>query len=223
VARLFDDSALDNLANTVGLVSNEPITQAGWFNTNDLTVNQTIISNGNNGVSGFYRMLVLGTSVDDPLRGSKQDDGAVSANVETSTSVSINTWSYGLLVFTSNTSRTISLDGAGVVTNITNIPNDPTPDFTSIGVLRRTTDTQFFSGLMAHCAIWITAIPDTMRSALANGVNPFAIRNDALVMYAPINGLESPEPDYAGQNNFTVTGTTKGATNPPVELLENYL
>lgn len=81
---------------------------------------------------------------------------------------------------------------------------------------------QFWDGMVSENAVWNIVLPTTLITALANGVNPFVIRNDALAFYSPIDGSHSPEAEYTGQNNLTVTGTTKIA-HPPVELLENYL
>ena len=64
-------------------------------------------------------------------------------------------------------------------------------------------------------------------SAINNGANPFAFSSGVggnLAFYAPVNGNKSPEDNYAGQTtDGDLTGTTKFAGNPPVDLLENYL
>jgi len=61
-------------------------------------------------------------------------------------------------------------------------------------------------------------------NAMSNGVNPFGLWGDRMQFYSPLWGNESPENNY-GLNGTTgtVTGTTRSTTNPPVELLENYL
>ncbi len=61
--------------------------------------------------------------------------------------------------------------------------------------------------------------------ALGRGANIFGFgRHDILQLDMPLNGNNSPEPDFSGNDrDGTLTGTTKATTNAPVELLENYL
>lgn len=46
---------------------------------------------------------------------------------------------------------------------------------------------------------------------------PGSIRNSSLILYAPLFGTSSVEPDYSGRGNHgTLSGTTKGTTEPPI-------
>lgn len=75
---------------------------------------------------------------------------------------------------------------------------------------------------IAYVAILNSIITDNQIKAVANGVNPFALNIDKA--YYPLHGNQDPEPNYVDQvHTGIVTGATKAATNPPVELLENYL
>lgn len=89
---------------------------------------------------------------------------------------------------------------------------------------RHATLTSFdFDGDIYYVMIVGVALSDTVISALSRGVNPFAIWGTIQRAFFPINGNLSPEQNWiAGGNTGTVTGTTK-SSNPPMELLENYL
>jgi len=84
----------------------------------------------------------------------------------------------------------------------------------------------YLDGDLAHFVVFNTLLSDNHILALQNGVNPIAIGYESnLQLYCPTHGNDSPEPDYSGNNRTgTLNNTpTKTSSNPPVELLENYL
>jgi len=92
----------------------------------------------------------------------------------------------------------------------------------SIGSTEQGTS-EFFNGEISFAAVWDIALSNNEELILSHGVCPFVVRNEALRMYCPLDGNDSPEANYASTSTGTVTGTTKFAGNPPVELIENYL
>lgn len=81
-----------------------------------------------------------------------------------------------------------------------------------------------YNGRMAFVAIWNVALSVNEIQVMNRGVNPFVIRHENLILYWPLWGNQSPEPDYSGNGeNGTLAGTTKGIDNPPVQLLSHYL
>jgi len=84
---------------------------------------------------------------------------------------------------------------------------------------------QLFDGDIAWMSVWQgTSLTQNQITALTNGVNPFPILNNSdRLLFLPLHGNNSPENEYIQQATGTLTGTTKADTNPPVELLENYL
>jgi len=81
-----------------------------------------------------------------------------------------------------------------------------------------------FNGDFGMWAQWDTEFGAARAAALTSGVNPLGFGKVGMRLFVSIFGNESPEPDWSG-NDFdgTVTGTTKFAGNPPIELMENYL
>ncbi len=80
-----------------------------------------------------------------------------------------------------------------------------------------------FAGDLAECALWDIALPTSHISALARGANPLFVSGIKPVFYSPVWGNESPELEYIGTTDGTLTDTTKSTSHPPVEMIENYL
>jgi len=81
-----------------------------------------------------------------------------------------------------------------------------------------------FTGEESYLTIWGVELTDNQALILSRGVNPFAVLNSDILMCCPFNGNDSLEPDYSGGGLVgTVNNATKASTNPPIELIENYL
>lgn len=193
---------------TSGVVTAVPLTMSCWFNLDNATANQTLMSVSASGAtSARFAMIAAGAAVNDPLRAAVQAGGTV-VNAEAGTFLA-DTWHHGCAVFTSATSRTIYLDHATSGTNTTNI----TPNAALIN--RTNLASQWGSGArgvtangeIMEAAIWNVALEDAEIKALAQGFKPTQIRPNALVFYAPIIREIA---DYArgvtlNQNATTVT------------------
>jgi hypothetical protein len=73
------------------------------------------------------------------------------------------------------------------------------------------------NGLIAHVAIWNTAIDDADVDELRGGANPLAVQSASLIGYWPLLTDASTEPDEAGANDLTVTDATHSTDNPTVD------
>lgn len=79
-------------------------------------------------------------------------------------------------------------------------------------------------GKIGEIAIWQIRLNDNHKLALSHGVPALVVSGTKPTLYSPLWGNESPEPNWGTVGGTgTVTGATKAANNPPVELLENYL
>ena len=78
-------------------------------------------------------------------------------------------------------------------------------------------------GEAAELAIWVGVVFSAQEALLlGNGLSPLALRPDKLVLYAPMFGTTSPEPDWSGNaNHGTVTGAT--ATDHPPKVTAVWL
>jgi len=101
--------------------------------------------------------------------------------------------------------------------------SDADADIFGIGALLRNVRVNQLNGRLAEITVYNVKLTILESATIFRGVNPFVVRNDALVLYWPLWGNQATEPDYVGQGNpGGVTGTTKDI-HPPVELIENYL
>jgi len=116
---------------------------------------------------------------------------------------------------------TLYVDGSSDGSSTKN-PESATGDYI-IGAEKPKTTSEW-DGKMFYLAIWSTELSSTELQAMHNGVCPFVIDHDNLVHFIPLFGNHSPEENWGSPTNTgTLTGTTRGVPNPPVELLENYL
>lgn len=101
-----------------------------------------------------------------------------------------------------------------------------TPDCTSLASLyigELFGSAEYFNGQIAHFALWSAAFSVNQIVDLASGWIPNKVNTSNLQAYLPLFGLVSPEPDVSGNgNNGTLTGTSRGATDPNTNIYLPY-
>jgi len=205
VARLFNDASSEFGVNTSVSISAMPLSMACWFNTNDLDVNEILISLADSAVGDHWFALgINGSEAGDPVQAWKR--GGSSSVARTTTTPSINTWHHACGTFASATSTIAYLDGAGKHEETTSI-TPSSIDVTAVGGIRDVSPGQYWSGLIAEIALWNVTLTDAEVAILAVGYSPLFVRPGNLVNYWPLIGRTSPEIDVVGGVNFTLTGT----------------
>lgn len=208
MARNFVAASSQRLENTTIPASATPLTIAAWFKPVSATVQYHIAGIYDNATTTNFWALSTDTT------------GHVTANTNavvatTSTTFSAATWVHGCAVFNSATDRRAFLNGGGKGTNATS--RTPTgPDRVGIGCLDGSSRSSFMDGDVAEVAMWNIALSDAEVLMLSKGVSPLMVRPDALIFYAPLMGNGSPEPEYRGARNLTVTGSAKATSHAPV-------
>lgn len=200
------------------VVASTPLTMACWINYSSVSVSGWALSLGNNGASGFFGLQVAGATVGDPIRAQVQSDGGTSGIADSASGYTINIWQHIAGVFASTTSRTSYLNGVGGTPETTSV-TDPTPDFTTIGNLRRSTPSTSIpaASLVAEVCFWNAALTDGEIASLAAGASPLIIRPASLVAYYPGFDATTPMPEWMQASELTMTGTITTATDhPPV-------
>ena len=209
-ARDFNDATPDFLQTDTAVVTSYPFTVAGWFNSNDNTVNQVIWGMVDKDVGSVRELLYYGGDVvGDPIRA--QTDSGGTAIASTSTSPSLNVWNHACGVWAGNQDRRVYLNGAGKGTNVADSKSIGAVDRTAIGGSRDSTPSAHFSGLLAEIAVWNVALTDAEVLILAAGYSPLFVRPQNLVSYWPVIGRTSPEIELIGGVNLTVTTAVVGA------------
>lgn len=213
MARAFVRASSQYLQHGAAAVSAYPLTLVAWFNSDDVTADQAILSVAHHEVTspqGRWAILqVRGTTAGDPVSAATFD-GTTFAQALTTSGYSADTWHHGCAVFASETSRTAYIDGGNSASETTSVPF---PSVTRTVIGRRLQDPEadfYFSGKIAEAAIWSVALDAGEIAALAKGFCPLLIRPTSLVAYWDIPGNSSPELDrWKSRFDMTVTGATK--------------
>jgi len=142
-------------------------------------------------------------------------DNNVFASAEATTSYSANTWQHICGVFSSNTSRTVYLDGASSATN-TNSVTPTIRDIVTIAAARKSGNVDnYLNGSLAEVAIWSAALTEAEVKSLAAGMSPKLVRPQSLALYVPL--IRSPQ-DQKAALAFTTQGSPTAASHPRVYL-----
>lgn len=138
-----------------------------------------------------------------------------SSEAQASAALSAGVWNAVTAVFAASNDRRCFVNGANKGTN-TGAPTAPTgQNLTRIGA--GGDGSVDYAGLSAHAAIWNVALTDEEVEMLgAHRVSPLSVRPASLKAYWRHLGRDSPEIDVVGGNNFTVSGATVSADDPPV-------
>ena len=111
-----------------------PITLAGWFQTDDLTVNQVVVANATTSTGIGVYLIIRGATAGDPLSATDYD-GSTSAQANSGGSISANTWQHGGAVYSGASSRAVYLNGSKTTNTTTTSTNLAGTDRTNIGAL----------------------------------------------------------------------------------------
>ena len=208
MARTFVAASSQSLAVTSSPVSAVPLTVACWHKPTAINVQRNVLAISLSSSLKFYQLQQRASAIC-----ADQYDGTLLGSSTFSSGYSSGSWQHIAGVFTSNSSRTVYLGGVAATTNTTTI-GTVTPDRLVLGARNNAgTIDSFFDGDVAEAAVWNIALTASDIAALALAVSPLLVRPDALVFYAPVMGVYSPEIDLMGHRDLTVTGATQ-ATHP---------
>lgn len=166
------------------------------------------------GVSGSANNRAgIGVNVTTLAAAAAVRDGSATSSANSTTGITLSAWNAVGGVFTSATDRAVYLNGGNKGTN--------TASRTAAGVNSLRIGSGFNSqfgmqGQMAHCAAWNIALSDADMLSLGTGTNPLNVHPEALVLYLPYVGRDSPEIDIIGGRTLTVTGATSSTEEPPI-------
>ncbi len=163
------------LSNGSAVVSSYPFTLAAIVRSHSSTASQEIVvlssSVSNN---DWYSIILSGNVAGDPA--SIQAHDGTFELTSTITGYTVNQWHLVVGVFSSATSRSVTIDAGGKATGTTNIA--AAVNQTAIGVLNRPSITAYFDGDVAHAGIWNVALSDDEVSQLVvKSTNPRVFRD----------------------------------------------
>lgn len=204
MAALFDDAGDDSIQVASAILTGVPISMACWFNTNDISVTQSLMTITDASASDNFQLFIQATQED--VRARTRRDSNVQA--ASSAQYTADTWRHACAVFAAVDDRRAFLDGGNKGTESTSqVPINL--DVTTLGALRiADVVTQEVSGLMAEAAIWNVALSDDEVAVLGQGYSPLFVHPQNLVFYAP---LIRTIQDVVGAVTLTNDGSTVAA------------
>ncbi len=213
MSRLFDDASLEYLYNATAPLTAVPITMACWFNSDDITLDQSLITIGDTtgGGTDFFELLLAGAGIADCVRASTTGGGA-GASANATANYVVNQWHHACAVFEATNSRYAYYDGGNAGWNATN----RTPvglDTVSVGAWKLSAISEYMSGMIAEVAIWDVALSADEVLALGRGASPLTIHPQNLVCYWPL--IQGNDNDFVGGFNLTAVNTPSISDQPP--------
>ncbi len=225
MARLFNDANLEFLRSATPPVTNGPLTFNAWFNSDDDTVNQTVMGIFVDGVSNMYmRLAAMGAVAGKPVRYQASNAGGTTT-INTSTGFTANGWNMATATTgTGGTPHNVWLNAGGNGNNATVRVLAGVDRFT-VGVMDLPAIQQYMSGRIAQVAVWNVDLPlADIERLYAGGVAlpAWTIRPDALVWYSQLldNDGDINERQGPSQGFTTIGGTPTWGEHVPL-ILDN--
>ena len=192
-AGITGDGTDDSVNTDSAVLTGYPLTLSGWIKTSNLTANPTMISIVDKDANDeMFGIGIAGDASGDPARIFCYSTASGFEATDSSTGITAGVWHHVAGVFTNSTSRTIYIDGGSATTDTVSC----TPaglDRTTIGALRRSSDTGYIDGSITDVTIWDTALSAAEISLLASSKIkrlPLQIKFSNLSMYQPLDDYE---------------------------------
>lgn len=151
------------------LLTNEPIDMVIYAYPDSVASIMVPQNIGNSGATnGYYTQTLRGDYGGDPAAASKTNDAGAGNEADSSSAMSVSTWSVMGGSWISNTSRASYLNGGSKGTNTTSV-TDPTPDYISIGVLRTSALNYYWNGRLAEAYVLDANMSDAQHEARGKG------------------------------------------------------
>lgn len=184
MARSFVSSSSQYLLRSAAVVTTEPFTISAWFYPTAVTTFMNIagvaVTTGTNTLS-VRQLRVRGDLAGDPLEFQVHTGTPRTAN-----SVNVNQWNHGIGLSTSNSSRSVILNGGTKATNTGAASLTNATNFGIGGLSWNNTMTSLFDGNIAEVGVWNVALSDAECTVLSTGVSPLFVRPLSLVAYYPL-------------------------------------
>ncbi len=163
-----------------------PITIFGRFKSDSSTTDQSIVYVGNSGSNrNWFGCYLNGGSASDFVGADHADSGTVSEAL-TTTGFSTSVWQSAMGVFASTVLRDVYINGGSTGQNTTSRSAPSGLNNIGVGILKRSTNTNLFSGDLAELAIWSVADLTSAEIQSLNSFKPSRIRPQSLIVYLPI-------------------------------------
>lgn len=196
-------------------VTDEPVTLACWFNTDDNTTRTNLMSIGRTATDARGFRLELQGDVGDKVGFRTTGSGGGSVTSLSTASFSTGTWHHAAGVTSDQASRYTYLDGVAGTQNTGSVSAASTAMRLTVGVaLRQGTYENYFNGRIAEAACWNVVLTDDEIAALANGFSPLFIRPASLKLYVPL--VQSAVVNLRSGGSLTAVNTPTVSVHPRI-------
>ncbi len=189
-------------------VSTMPLSICAWFYPDSLNGYHILASLSHGTGGATFSLDARGGDAGDPVAASDFRNN-VYRSAATTVPYVTGQWQHGAAVFTSNTSRTVYLDGGNSVTTTT-AGGGTSPTFNKVGICAyfnaTGTPSGYLDGRIAEVGIWNAALTAAEIASLAKGMTCDKVRPQSLVFYAPlIRNLQDVKGGLTITNNNAAT------------------
>lgn len=211
MARAFDDGSSQFIYCTPALTTSFPFTMACWFNTDDLTTAQALMSNNDQFNVDYIYMYLNPT----PDYLAVSINGASSSQyIAVNSSHTADSWYHACYVGAASNDHKVLLNAGNSGTSSTDVGAITSFDASGIGAQVDSSPSDYMSGMIAEAAWWNAALTDAEVAVLAAGYSPLLVRPQSLVAYLPL--IRDDDEDLIGGVSFTASGSPTVGDHPPV-------
>lgn len=203
-----------------GVVAKVPFTMAVWFKVPNTTARYYLMWVGVSTQSNrYWDLRVDGTAAaPKPLQLETNQQGSLEILAAAPKGYQANKWHHACGVITSNTNRTIYLDGENAQTGTSSLnplTGNATIDRLSLGRQAGSAPGNYLNGRLAHACVFNRALTQNEVRQLL--ISPTLIRK-GLVAYYRLPGLAAPEPNFIDgtKNLSSVYGAIGSQDEPPI-------
>lgn len=168
------------IASALGLTA-PPFTMSCFYASNDLAVNQTLISIGNDASQDAHYLIFRHSG--DIIGAASGDQGIAYGESQTSAGL-VAGFNHCAGIWTSDSNRQAGLNAAFAAANGTTVTPDSIDEI-NIGRYSATVGS-YMNGNIASVALWSVALTGADIAMLNNGFPPRRVRPQSLVFYAPL-------------------------------------
>ena len=177
----FTAASSQYLSMTSSPVSGPPLTMACWFNADQVTTSDYLVSVSSS-ASAYFALAIFGANAGDPVGAFDFNSGIFLGF--TTTGYSAGSWTHAAGVWSSLSSRTAYINGGSSGTN-TGSQSAITLTRAQIAA-NAAAATNRMNGLIAEVGIWNVALTAEEIASLADGMTCDKVRPQSLVFYAPL-------------------------------------
>jgi hypothetical protein len=170
-------------------VLNPPLTLACWFKSSNINNIQALVCINSTTTNDRHVLYARGDVAGDPIRMQSANQIGSTGNADTSIGYTSGAWTHACGVVSSDSNRTVYINGGSSGTNTTSVSLSANPVQCSIAAQRFAgflNGSSFAVAEIAEVGIWNAALTAAEIASLAKGMTCDKVRPQSLVFYAPL-------------------------------------